>query len=59
VIVGGGISALQTALILAEYDQDFIILEASDHVGGRICTLTLGAALDEDCFDCDFAWLQT
>jgi glycine/D-amino acid oxidase-like deaminating enzyme len=29
VVVGGGISALQTALILAENHQDFIILEAS------------------------------
>lgn len=28
-IIGGGISALQAALILAEHGQSFIILEAS------------------------------
>ena len=36
VIVGAGISALQAALILAQHGQSFIILEASERIGGRI-----------------------
>jgi monoamine oxidase len=58
VIIGGGISAIQAALILAEHQQDFILLEASNRIGGRICTVTIGQAVDENCFNCDFPWLQ-
>lgn len=53
VIVGGGISAMQAALILAEHNQSFIVLEASERIGGRICSLTLGEAT-KDVPDCDF-----
>jgi len=41
IIVGAGISALQSALIFAEEDIDFVILEASNTLGGRIRTHTL------------------
>ena len=42
IIVGGGISAMQASVILAQHGHSFIILEASDRIGGRICSLTLG-----------------
>lgn len=45
VVVGAGISGLQAASILAEQQQDFVILEADARIGGRICTLTIGDAL--------------
>jgi len=38
VIVGAGLSGLQAALILAQHSKSFIVLEASDKIGGRICT---------------------
>lgn len=45
VVVGAGISGLQAAAILAEHHQDFVVLEADNRIGGRICTTTIGAAL--------------
>lgn len=42
VIVGAGLSGLQAAVILAEQNQDFIILEAGPRIGGRVYTLTIG-----------------
>lgn len=56
IIVGAGISALQAALILAENHQDFVILEASERFGGRICSLTLGEGL-KNCPD-SYEWLE-
>jgi monoamine oxidase len=56
VIVGAGISALQAANILAENGEEFIILEASDRFGGRICSITLEEGL-KDCPD-QYEWLS-
>ena len=42
VIVGAGISGLQAAINLANMGEDFILLEAQDRIGGRICTLKIG-----------------
>jgi monoamine oxidase len=53
VIVGAGISAMQAALILAQHGHSFIVLEASERIGGRICSLSLGEAT-KDCPDSDY-----
>lgn len=45
IIVGAGLSSLQAATILAEHDQEFVILEATERIGGRVRTLTIGDAL--------------
>lgn len=47
-IIGAGISGIQAALNLASISQEFILLEAQDRIGGRICTLPLGQALKQD-----------
>ena len=57
-IVGAGISGLQAAFILAEANQSFIILEADDRVGGRICTQSIKAQIKERCYDYDFEWIH-
>ena len=44
-------------MILAEHNKDFIILEASDRIGGRICSLPLRQALAGDVRN-DKAWLK-
>jgi monoamine oxidase len=41
-IVGSGISALSAASILHEKDQDFVIFEKDDHVGGHAWTVKAG-----------------
>jgi monoamine oxidase len=38
VIVGGGLSGLTAGICLKEKNIDFILLEASDRVGGRLYT---------------------
>lgn len=58
IVVGAGISGLQAATVLAEHQQDFIILEADNRIGGRICTTTIGAALLEDRIDAPYSWLN-
>ena len=40
--MGAGISAMQAGMILAHYNEDFVILEATDKIGGRIATDLLG-----------------
>lgn len=42
IIIGAGIGGLQAAKILAENYQSFVMLEASDIMGGRIATDRLG-----------------
>ncbi|KAG0690393.1 hypothetical protein C6P40_002996 [Pichia californica] len=37
-IIGGGISGLAAAQLLAEYDINYVVLEARDRIGGRIQT---------------------
>lgn len=38
-IIGGGAAGLTAANTLAENDQhDFMILEASERIGGRVCS---------------------
>ncbi|XP_044525158.1 amine oxidase [flavin-containing] A [Gracilinanus agilis] len=39
VVIGGGISGLSAAKLLAEYEIDVIVLEARNRVGGRTYTL--------------------
>lgn len=39
VIIGAGAGGLQAAEILSEGGKQFIILEAQDHIGGRINTI--------------------
>ncbi|XP_056682081.1 amine oxidase [flavin-containing] A isoform X2 [Monodelphis domestica] len=39
VVVGGGISGLSAAKLLAEYEIDVVVLEARNRVGGRTYTL--------------------
>ena len=58
IIVGGGISGLQAACNLAEMGQPFVLLEAQDRMGGRICTVRIGSALQQDGTDCSSKWLQ-
>jgi monoamine oxidase len=48
VIIGAGISGLQAGIILAENNKDFIILEASGKIGGRIGTENLGDVLKQE-----------
>ena len=57
ILVGAGISSLQAALILAEHKKNFIILEASNRIGGRICSLPLRQALAGDLRN-QKAWLK-
>ena len=42
IIIGAGISGLQAAYNLAELGQRFIVLEALNRIGGRICSLSIG-----------------
>lgn len=41
-IIGAGISGLAAGLVLKENNQDFILLEARDRVGGRMYTVEAG-----------------
>lgn len=47
-MIGAGISGLQTAIILAQNNKDFIILEATDKIGGRIGTDKLCDVLKQE-----------
>jgi len=47
-VIGAGISGLQTAIILAQNNKDFIILEATDKIGGRIGTDKLCDVLKQE-----------
>ena len=43
VIIGAGISAVAAAnLLIREGIDDIVILEATERVGGRICSIDLG-----------------
>jgi monoamine oxidase len=53
VIIGGGISAMQASVILAQHGHSFVVLEASERIGGRICSLALGEAT-KDCPEANF-----
>lgn len=48
VIVGAGISAMQAGILLAHHNRDFIILEATGKIGGRIATDRLGDVVEEE-----------
>ena len=52
VIVGGGLSGLYAARLLAAAGLDFVLLEARDRLGGRI----LSAAADRGGFDLGPSW---
>lgn len=52
VIIGAGISGLQAGIILAQNKKDFVILEATDKIGGRIGTDKLGDVLRQE-FSCE------
>ena len=46
IVIGGGISGLTAcATLKANGLNDFILLEATDHLGGRIKSLPLGTKL--------------
>lgn len=47
-IIGAGIAGLQAALILAEFEKDFVLVEATGVAGGRIGTETLGEILNKE-----------
>lgn len=47
-IIGAGISGLQTGIILGQNNKDFIILEATDKIGGRIGTDKLCDVLKQE-----------
>lgn len=47
-VIGAGISGLQTGIILAQNNKDFVILEASDKIGGRIGTDRLCDVLKQE-----------
>ena len=47
VVLGAGLSGLNTALLLEEQGFRVILLEASDHVGGRVQTRDFGGTLHE------------
>lgn len=39
IIIGAGIAGLAAATHLSQHDMnDYIVLEAQDHIGGRICS---------------------
>ena len=58
-IVGAGIAAMQAGMILAHYNQDFVILEATSKIGGRIATDRLGDVVEEAGEGrTDLGWLQ-
>ncbi|KAI6041671.1 hypothetical protein EDC04DRAFT_2892921 [Pisolithus marmoratus] len=50
-ILGAGVGGLYTALILESLDIEFEILEASDHVGGRLSTYKFPGAQKYDYYD--------
>ncbi|KIK22552.1 hypothetical protein PISMIDRAFT_102233 [Pisolithus microcarpus 441] len=50
-ILGAGIGGLYTALILDSLDIEFEILEASDHVGGRLSTYKFPGGQKYDYYD--------
>jgi len=56
VVIGAGLSGLYTAWHLHQQRQDIILLEASDHAGGRVQSLCLGEKV-ESCVDLGPAWL--
>ncbi len=47
IILGAGLSGLNSALLLEEQGFNVILLEASDHVGGRVQTRMLGGIKHE------------
>ena len=47
VVLGAGLAGLNTALMLEEQGYRVILLEASDHVGGRVQTRNFGGILHE------------
>jgi len=56
IIIGAGLSGLYTAWHLHQQQNDIILLEARDRVGGRIRSLCLGRH-DDSCVDMGPAWL--
>ena len=52
-ILGGGLAGLQAAQTLKDNGVDFLLLEGSDHVGGRLAA----AAIDEVAAD-SFSWTR-
>lgn len=47
IILGAGLSGLYSAMLLEEQGFNVILLEASDHVGGRVQTRTFGGVQHE------------
>ena len=41
IIIGAGLAGLQAGIILAEHGKRFLILEASDLIGGKVQTAYL------------------
>lgn len=47
-MIGAGISGLQAGILLGQNNKDFIILEATDKIGGRIGTDKLCDVLQQE-----------
>ena len=46
IVIGAGVSGLSASTILAEAGiKDFVVLEASDRIGGRMHTIPFGKDL--------------
>lgn len=47
-VIGAGVAGLGAAQRLAEAGvQDFVVLEAEERVGGRVCTVKYGRCLEK------------
>ena len=48
IVVGGGISGLRAAENLSKMGESFIVLEATNRFGGKICTVDIKQVIEED-----------